>query len=48
MYIKKVPSLSTVEKVDVTREIKKLSKKKVIHDDYISVKILKENLNFLQ
>ena len=37
---------STVEKVDVIREIKKLSKKKAIQDDDIPVKILKENFNF--
>ena len=39
-------SFSTVEKVDVIREIKNLSKKKAIQDDDIPVKILKENVNF--
>ena len=39
-------SFSTVEKVDVTREIKNLSKKKAIKDDNTPVKILKENVNF--
>ena len=39
-------SFSTVEKVDVIREMKKLNKKKAIHDDDIPVKILKENVSF--
>ena len=39
-------SFSTVERVDVIREIKNLSKKKAIQDDDIPVKILKENVNF--
>ena len=39
-------SFSTVEKVDVIRKIKNLNKKKTIQDDDISVKILKENVNF--
>ena len=39
-------SFSTVEKVDVIREIKNLSKKKAIYLDDISNKILKENVNF--
>ena len=39
-------SLSTVEKVDVIREIKKLSIKKAIQDNDIPVKILKDNVNF--
>ena len=39
-------SFSNVEKVDVIREIKNLNKKKTIQDDDISVKILKENVNF--
>ena len=36
---------STVEKLDVTRGIKNLSKKKATQDDDIPVKILKENIN---
>ena len=39
-------SFSTVEKIDVIREIKHLSRKKVIQDDDIPVKILKETVNF--
>ena len=39
-------SFSTIKKVDVIREIKKLSKKKVIQDNDIPVKILKDNANF--
>ena len=39
-------SFSTVEKVDVIREIKNLSKKKAIQDNDIPVKILKDNVNF--
>ena len=39
-------SFSTVEKVDLIREIKNLSKKKAIQDDDIPVKILKENVTF--
>ena len=39
-------SFSTVEKVDVLREIKNLSKKKAIQDNDIPVKILKDNVNF--
>ena len=39
-------SFSTVEKVDVIREIKNLSKKKTIYLDDISNKIPKENVNF--
>ena len=47
MHIKEAPFfLSPVEKVDVIREIKNLSKKKAIHDDYIPVKILKENVHY--
>ena len=38
-------SFSTVEKVDVTREIQNFSKKKAIQDDGIPVKILKENVS---
>ena len=38
-------SFSTVEKVDVTREIQNFSKKKAIQDDGILVKILKENVS---
>ena len=45
MHIKKDLFLSsTVEKVDVIREIKNLSKKKAIQDDDTPVKILKENV----
>ena len=45
MRIKKDLFLSrTVEKVDVIREIKNLSKKKAIQDDDTPVKILKENV----
>ena len=40
-------SFSTVDKVDVIREIKKLNKKKAILNDSISFKISKENVNFL-
>ena len=40
-------SFSTVEKVDVIREIKNLSKKKAIQDNDVPVKILKDNVNFL-
>ena len=36
---------STVEKLDVIREIKNLSKKKATQDDDIPLKILKENIN---
>ena len=36
---------STVEKLDVIRGIKNLSKKKATQDDDIPVKILKENIN---
>ena len=39
-------SFSTVDKVDVIREIKKLNKKKAILNDSISFKISKENVNF--
>ena len=39
-------SFSTVEKVDLIREIKNLSKKKAIQDDDIPVKILTENVTF--
>ena len=39
-------SFSTVEKIDVIREIKNLSKKKAIQDDDIPVEILKESVNF--
>ena len=39
-------SFSTVEKVDVIREIKNHNKKKAIQDDDIPVKILKENVDF--
>ena len=46
--IKEAPSFSTVEKVNLIREIKNLSKKKVIHDAYIPVKILKENAPFFE
>ena len=47
MHIKKDLFLSsTVEKVDVIREIKNLSKKKAIQDDDTPVKILKENAFF--
>ena len=38
-------SFSTVEKVDVTREIQNFSKKKAIQDGGILVKILKENVS---
>ena len=40
-------SFSTVDKVHVIREIKKLNKKKAILNDSISFKISKENVNFL-
>ena len=36
---------STVEKLDVIREIKNLSEKKATQDDDIPLKILKENIN---
>ena len=38
-------TFSTVEKLDVIRGIKNLSKKKATQDDDIPVKILKENIN---
>ena len=39
-------SFSTVEKVGIIREIKNLSKKKVIQDNDVPDKILKDNVNF--
>ena len=39
-------SFSTNEKKDVSSEIKRLNSGKAIHDTDISVKILKENVDF--